>query len=370
MIPNYQVRIKDTAGAVTHVLAGTGSSRGVLSNIYCECVLNGSGSHRISYRGDVSIGLDVGLDYRVEVYKRFPGIVGWHLVYEGLHRTWDFQADTDGGEMFTSYGSGLNTLLSRRIIAAYATTAGADKSGPAETVIKEYVDENAGPGAGDRAFVGFEVQTDGGTGNDWEGSRAWQNLLEVCQDIANAGGGDFQIKSSDTGPATVRFRWYPGQLGYDRTLGNSGGLDPVIFSLERNNMLTPVLSLNHGSEFNVVYVLGQGEGVTRSVVIASNPDSIAYSPWNLIEVARQATGEDTADGLETVGAEELVDGLARQSTTFEAAQTPDCTLHVDYHLGDIVTALYHQRVDKKITKTTIDVNENTETVKLELSDVP
>lgn len=368
MIPNYQVRFKDTLGAVTHVLAGTGTSRGGLKRVYFENVVNGSGSHRISLRGDMSIGLEVGLDYQVEVWKKPVGLPSWKLVYEGLHRTWTWQADNDGDETFTSYGSGYNSLLARRIVAAYATTTGSDKSDKAETVIKEFVNENIGPGAVARALTGLTVQADSARGNDWEGSRAWQNLLEVCQDIAKSGGGDFAVIG--TGPATFEFRWYDGQLGVDRTLGNAGGNDPIIFSLQRNNMLTPLLSLNHGQEFNTVYVLGQGEGVARTVVVTSDPTSIAYSPWNLIEVSRQATGETTTDGLETVGAQELSDGLADRSVTFEAAQTPDCAFGVHYNLGDIITAMYHQRVDKKITKVTVDVGENDESINLELADVP
>lgn len=367
MIPNYQVRFKDISGAITHVLSGTGTSRGGLDSIEFDNVVNGSGSHAIRIRGDTSLALEIGLDYQVEVWKRATGLNAWTLVYEGLHRTWVWQSDSSGDEVFTSYGSGYNSLLSRRIIAAYAGTAKSSKSGKAETVIKEYVNENAAVGAvADRVIQGLTAQANSSRGNNWCGGRSWRNLLEVCQDIAYAGDGDFNIVG--TGPATFEFRWYPGQLGSDRTLGNTAGNDPVIFSLQRNNMIIPVLSVNHGQEFNYVYVLGQGEGTDRQVVAISNTNSATQSPWNRVEIARQATNETTVNGLATVGAEELMNGLASQSVTFDAAQTPECAFGVHYNLGDIITALYHQRVDKKITKVTVSVGEDKESIKLELSD--
>lgn len=365
MIPNYQVRFKDAAGNVTHVLAGTGSERGGLSGIVCDCVVNGVGSHAITLKGDLNIANEIGLDYIVEVWHRPPGYSVWVLAYEGLHRTWVWTADSSGEEQFTSYGHGYNGLLSRRIIAAYASTAGSDKSGKAETVIKEYVNENAGPGAiATRQLPGLSIQATGSGGNNWEGKRSWRNLLEVCQEIAYAGGGDFQIVG--TGPATFEFRWYTGQLGSVRTIGSA---DPVVFSLQRNNMLQPTLSVNHGQEFNMVYVLGQGEEAARTVVLASNPAASGASPWNTIEVSRQATNEDTVDGLTSTGVAELRNGLAQQNITFKVAQMPDCAYGVHYFLGDVISALYHQRVDKKIVRVGLNISSDREDVELELADV-
>jgi hypothetical protein len=316
----------------------------------------------------MTMALEIGLDYQVEVWKRFSVYTGWVKVYEGFHRTWVWQSDNNGSEMFTSYGAGYASLLARRIVAAYAGTVESSKSGKAETVIKEYVNENAGPGAStDRVMPGLYVEMDGQTGNDWQGGRSWNNLLEVCQDIANSGGGDFEVVG--IGPSMYVFRWHTGQLGYDRTLGNLYGNDPVIFSLQRNNMLTPVLSINNGQEYNCVYVLGQGEGTDRQVMIMHDASAVSSSPWNRVEVSRQATNEETEEALQTVGAEELTNGGAKTSVTFEASQTPASAFGIHYGLGDLVTAIYHQRVDKKIVKVSVAVGDNDESIRLEMSDV-
>lgn len=368
MIPNYQVRFKDHSGQITHVLAGTGSSHGGISSIQFDNVVNGSGSHAIAIRGDIAIGLELGLDYQVEVWRMPMGSTTWVLAYEGFHRTYVWQADNAGGEQFISYGSGYNSLLTRRIIAAYATSAGSEKSGKAESVIKEYVNENLGPGAAvARQATGLVIQADGSSGDDWAGARSWDNLLEVCQDIANAGGGDFRIVG--TGPATFEFRWYYGQMGLDRTLGNVAGNTPVVFSLQRNNMLTPLLSVNHGQEINTVYVLGPGEGLERFVLAVGDINAATASPWNRCEVSRQATNESTTDGLTAVGASELMVGQAQQSMTFEVAQDPACAFGIHYELGDVITALYHQQVDKKIVRASTSVDADRESIKLELADV-
>lgn len=365
MIPNYQVRFKDTNGTVTHVLAGTGAYHGGLSSITCESSVNGTGSHAIAIAGDLLIADEVGLDYQVEVWRRPVGMRTWVLAYEGLHRTWTWQADDAGNEQFISYGSGYNTLLTRRVIAAYAGTAESDKTGKAESVIKEYVNENIGPGAAvTRQMPGMVVQTGSGGGADWTGSRAWRTLLEVCQDIAYAGGGDFQVVG--IGPAQFEFRWYNGQLGTDRTLGSA---NPVVFSLQRNNMLRPVLSVNHGQEYNCIYVLGQGDGASRTVVLVTDDVAMSASPWNRIEVSRQATSEDSLAGLASVGAAEMRNGLAQFGVGLNVAQTPECAYGVHYFLGDLVTALYYRRVDKKIVRVGLNVSADKEDITVELADV-
>lgn len=363
---NYQVRFRDTSGNVTHVLAGVGSEHGGLTSITCENVVNGVGSHAITIKGDLSMADEIGLDYIAEIWRKPPGSSAWVQVYVGLHRTWVWSSDSKGEEQFTSYGHGLNGLLSRRIIAAYAGSAGSDKTGKAEQVIKAYVNENLGPGAAaGRQFPGMTVQASGSGGNDWQGSRSWRNLLEVCQDLAYAGGGDFQIIS--TGPATFEFRWYTGQLGTSRIIGSS---TPIVFSPQRNNMLQPVLSVNHGQEFNVVYVLGPGEEAARLVIVASNAAAVALSPWNRIEVARQATNESTPEALADVGVAELRSGVASDAITFSVVQTPECAYGVHYFLGDIISALYRKRVDKKIVRVTVNVSADKEDIQVELADVP
>lgn len=75
------------------------------------------------------------------------------------------------------------------------------------------------------------------------------------------------------------------------------------------------------------------------------------------------------NGLISTGQAELRNGLARQSVSFGVAQTPSCAYGVHYFLGDIISALYHQRIDKKIVRVGLNVSPDKEDIQVELADV-
>jgi hypothetical protein len=124
------------------------------------------------------------------------GIV-WHRDWAGFIGDPDVYDDEDGAPHVIVSGRGLNDLLDRTDVRAFAGTAGSEKAGAAETVIKEYVYEQAGPGAGVRARPGLTIEADAATGNTVRLQRSYRNLLTVCQDVAAIGGGDFDIVQTD-----------------------------------------------------------------------------------------------------------------------------------------------------------------------------
>ena len=161
---------------------------------------------------------------RFEVYRSVPDCgLDYYREFEGLHETQRRSIESSGIRIFTSEGVGLNGLLPRRDIAYNAGTIGAEKSAPAETVMKEYVNENCGGGAtviGGRYFdcsgvtyeipgnmSDFYIDTDQGRGITWEGTRAFNNLMDVLKDISEFALMDFQIVSY--GDAGVLFKVYP-----------------------------------------------------------------------------------------------------------------------------------------------------------------
>ncbi len=168
------------------------------------------------------------LDAKVEVWRSINGRIDWYREFEGLHRVTTRSIDENGNKLFVSSGSGLNDFLGRTAICYKAGTIRADKNAPAETVMKEYAEENCGMTA-DSTVVGrlsqgglpgFTVETDFGRGKSWYGSKAYENLLEALKDIANDTGVDFQVHSN--GLAQWIFRTYINQLGNDRTATNIG----------------------------------------------------------------------------------------------------------------------------------------------------
>lgn len=358
----YQLRLKDETGAVVAItddFAQLGYTKRV----------NAPGTFVLAMQGANPFLADIGLDYQLEAWRADAvNSIAWQLDFEGLLRTETRQRDAQGKEEITLYGVGYAELLARRIILGFAGTAFTEKTGLAEAVMKQFVTEQCVASAVVRVIAGLTVQAPGGTGNAVTVARAWRNLLEVLQEIALIGGGDFAVVG--TGAGTFQFRWYLGQLGDDRTEGN-GVNPPVIFSIGFGNMAIPVYSLARTEEVDAIYVGGQGEGVARNVRERTDPAAIADSPWNRREIFLDARNEATNAGLDSKGDRGLQEFAAQESFAFKVIQTATCLYGRDYFLGDLVTAKYGAITrNKKIVGVTVSVQTNRENIELELADVP
>ncbi len=293
--------------------------------------------HKVNEAGTYALTIDATIDDRcdlfevdgqVEIWRRLPGYE-WYKEFEGFHRSATYAMDASGRETYISSGVGYNDLLARRIIAEYAGSAGANKSGKAETVIKRYVDEQAGPSAdaGDR-IAGLTIETDSGRGNDVAIVASYRNLLEVCQEIAAIGGGDFAIVG--TGDAEWQFRWYDGQLGTDRR-------STTVFATGFGNMENPKLETNP-ARANYVLVAGQGEGSERQWTTV--PTVNAPTGIDRRTVFRDARDAPTKAVRLVRGEAELKTGKATTALTFGIIQTERYQYGQHYFLGDLVTARY------------------------------
>jgi len=307
--------------------------------------------------------MNYGLDYIVDILFRPFGSATWLTDYSGFHRTAVWQADSEGNQIFTSHGFDHKHLLTRRVIDAAVGSAGAFKSGPAETVAKAYVNENLGPGAGTRAFTGFSVEGNSATGNSWEGDRALENVLEVLQEIAAVAGGAFdvvRVEPPNSAPQ-FEFRWYQSHIGTDKTAGMP---NQVVFSVANGNMLVPVSSYNRSNEHTAVYVIGQNM-ITERVI---DPLRSLESKWNVVETVRRATDETTVAALVAIGNDWLdTDGI-KQSLAFQILQTNELVYGVDYIVGDTITGIYRQRVDKLFRGVNVNVSGDSYTVSVTLAD--
>lgn len=330
------------------------------------------------------------LDALVEVWREDRAAVPAIPRYRDLdafHRTGVRQTLASGLETFTSYGTGMADLLARRAIAYPAQSAGALKSGAGETVMKAFVEENAGPSAtvangrlAGGVTQGLTVEADAGRGSAWDGSRQNKGLLETCQEIAVATGIDFGVlRSTPPAPLGFSFRVKAYPWGDDRTAvginaatgRNAAGNAPVIFAVGFANMGAPVYSLNRGSEVNAVIVLGQGLESQRAFEERTNATAIAASPWNRREVIRNANQESTAAGLQSVGDAVLEELQARESFSFTVLQTNACRYGREYFVGDTVTARYHgTERHYQIREVTIVVEGGSEVISVTVANVP
>jgi len=346
MAARYKIHLKDQSGDLVAIFDDFTSL---------------SISHRINSIDTCNFSIDdddsriplFELDGQIEVYRSFPAFgVDWYLEFEGFHRTFNRQIFENGNRYYSSFARGYNDLLTRRIVAYYAGTDQASKSGVGETVMKEYVDENCGPGAtsppriSDGVTAGFTIEADSALGDTWEGSKAYIDVLSACQDIANKSGIDFKVRGN--GAAQFIFRTYDGQLGddrsvvgLDRTTGlNAEGNAPIIFTVSRGNMGEPVYSLKRMAEGNLCFVLGEGVESDREIVERSDTDAIDDSPWNRREFSRDARNRSTTAGYESAGDAALEENQAEETFSFKPIQIESTLYGRDYFFGDIITGRY------------------------------
>jgi hypothetical protein len=314
--------------------------------------VNGVGSFELTIALPDARNLKFELDGIVQLYRKVPGCsVDWYSEFMGFHRRIFDSVDEKGVQLFTSSGVGFNDLLARTIINYPPDTIKAYKDAPAETAMKEYAEENCGASAtvangreSSGVLPDFQVETDTASGADWEGDRAWQNLLDVEQEIARFADIDFAVNWDDSSKK-FKFQTYVDQYGEDRTITgidpatgkNSAGNYPVIFSLERGNLRSINRNFNRISESNVVVVTGDGDGATVDVEVRSAATT-TDSPWNRREVCRPQAG--FVSEMQIYGDGELADLAAKDILTFSPLSQSSCLYGKHYFLGDKVSVLF------------------------------
>ncbi len=378
MATRYQIVLKNLAGAQVALITDWRSL------IYTRRV-NGVGGYVLTIDGDSDLIDLFELDGQVEIYRRDQSATppfDWTLDFEGFHRTEVRSTDERGLSRYSSQGIDYTDLIERRRIRFRKGSAGADKTGVGETVIKAYVNENAGPSATvalgrltEGVTTGLVIQADGAAGSAWTGSRPFRPLLDVIREISRAATVDFDIVG--TGPATFKFNAQARPIGIDRTNNgidpltglNAAGNAPVVFSLAFGNMQRPSYALNRIGEATSILVLGQGTEGSRVVVERTSTD-ITASTWNRLEVDKNANQENTAAGLNAVG-DAMLDKLqAAETFDFDALEVVSLRYGRDYFVGDLVTAEYQGiERDKQIIAAEITMAEGVETISLELADV-
>jgi len=347
----YQVRVKSAAGVLQAIIGQEN-----IADIAFARVVNGVGWHVLKVA--IDMGDHFESDGQIEVWRNVDDY-GWYLEYEGLHLEGTWAADAQMVETFTSRGAGYNDLLVRRCIAAHAGTPQTSKNGAAETIAKAFVDEQlVSPAEASRAMPEMSIEVNAGAGNVIRVDRAYRNVLEVLQEIARIGGGDFDIVG--IGGGDYEFRWYNGQRGTDRRA-------TIIFSTAFGNMLTPRLAVIPATA-STVLVIGEGEGVARAW--EWRPPLPGPVGMARREIVRDARDTDSADVMQRRGDAELERHRGRTELSFRAAQTMAYRYGVHYHFGDLVSAWYRgDSYDMQIVGVEISFGSMAERVEVVLEDV-
>lgn len=339
-IPSYEIRVYDHDGVLVNLIS-------VYEYLEFSQRINDSWSHilRLNLASEDDrldfFREDLVRDYIFEVYRVDPVVVPIEseLVYEGLHRTIVDQIKQDGSVLLTLYGTGYTQFLKRRVIVPLVTEENSVKTGPAETAIKDFVDEQAiNPTDTNRIIPGLSNEVDSGVGDTATYSARYTNLFTAVTRLAEQGGVDFGItKDTDVGTFELQVRelW-----GTDRRVGNADGNVPTIFDVTLNNMIIPILSHRGSDETNFVYIGGQGQGIDRVIRELEDTSASGVSPWNRHESFVDARNEADSNGLDTRGQAYLNEHRAAIELTFNVAQTLGTRWLQNWELGDIITARY------------------------------
>lgn len=218
----------------------------------------------------------------------------------------------------------LEDRLVRPCAPPYTATDYDVRTGAAETVIRAYVDANAGPGAAvERQVPGLTLAADGAHGSTVTGRGRWDVLGDLLRSLATAGG-DLGFRVVQSGATLVFEVYVPTDLS-----------DSVIFSPELGN-LRGFSYAPTAPEADWIVAAGSGEGAAR--VIRESGDNDAIVRWNRrIEAFRDRRDTSDLGELDQSIDEELANKAEKTVLTITPVDTEAVAYLADYTLGDKVS---------------------------------
>lgn len=281
--------------------------------------------------GRFMIDLPMGGTAATELVKDHAGIIiekNDVAIFSGdvqiRERMWD-----SGQDVVILAGSDDTQWLDRRLALPsappYTASAYDIRTDVAETVLKEYVDNNAGPSAaGYRQVPGLTIEADAATGSTVTGKARFDSLLLLCQELALAGGDlGFKIIQSGSG---LEFQVF---VPTDKTT-------TAVFSKERGNLLA-FHYRQETAKTNYVVAGGGGEGVARTFRERGYSASIVQ--WGRTETFKDQRHTTNNIELRQAVGEELFRGRQQTSLSITPEDTDALAYPTDYNLGDKVTVM-------------------------------
>lgn len=206
----------------------------------------------------------------------------------------------------------------------YTAQATDTRTGPAETVLKGFVNDNAGPNApAARRLTGLTIAPDTALGASVTRSARFDNLVQLLIDTALQGGGlGFRVAQVDT---SLQFQVYQ---PVDRT-------QSAIFSFGRGN-LRDYDYLSASPDANYVIVGGAGEGTARTFVEGGDSASIVFYGERIEDFVDERSVSGTTE-LAQRRDKELAEKASKTSLKVTPIDTAGLAFGRDYFLGDQVT---------------------------------
>jgi hypothetical protein len=292
-------------------------------------------------------------DVRIEVWRSFGGIEVLETDTQWILRKVSFDKDT---EMLTlSCKSGLE-LINRRIIAYDAGTSQSVKTGLADDIIVEFVDENLGGSATDSARDWSDlilIRSAPGNGPTIHKAASRRNLLKTIQEIAQQatvqGTPTFFDINYLPASKVFEFRTYTQQRGFDRSIGQTS----LVFSPEYGNLANVIREDIYTNEITYAYAAGQGQADERVVVSASDTTRIGFSPFGRIEVVSDSRNTSNTDQLNAEAETRVRIGRPIRTFSGQIINKPGSEYGLDWFWGDKVRV----EIDGEVLTARIDAIE-------------
>jgi hypothetical protein len=289
---------------------------------------------RFNTVGSFALDLPTDCDASRYLIKNKTGIIvkkDGKPIFSGtvLSRNRSFSAS---GDTMTFSGNDDNAYLSYRL--AYPVISGdfslGDydvRTGAAETVMKQYVDVNAGPSAPITDRRVFSIEADAGLGSIVTGRGRFETLLDLLSSLAlNGGGLGFRVVQVDD---QLQFQVYQPS---DKT--RSAFFSPLLGNLSAFDYS------NDYPEANMIIVGGGGEGASRIIKWKQDNESIVNFGRFESFVDQRNTSDDAE--LEQSVDEALTNGAEKNTFNFTPIDTPQLAFGRDYGLGDKVSVVITQ----------------------------
>jgi hypothetical protein len=201
------------------------------------------------------------------------------------------------------------------------------RTGPAESIIKQYVDANIGSRSQSNRKQNITIETDQARGTTVTGNARFNTLLDLCGTLALAGGGlGFRVVQNGN---TMQFQVYQPT---DKTTS-------VIFS----PLLGNLIDFNYtetSPQANYIIAGGTGQGVDRTTY--ENGDSTSIATYGRIEeFLDQRNTTDMAQLQQSVDTE-LSQKANQTNLSMTTIDTEGMAFIHDYNLGDKVIAILTQ----------------------------
>lgn len=288
-------------------------------------------------------------------YQKDPLRPGWYRDFSGFLMTAPILLQAaDGTYTSQFYGRGLNDWLYSEYIDYTPGAPQTRKNGPAETVAKQMVDENIGPGAGvdqggqSRVRPGLSVEVDAATGATWNAQRSRKLLGDVLQEVGDVGPGDYMI--IQVGDAAFEFQWRYPHWGVDKRV-NNGVRRPMLFSARLGNVESVKSAISYLGAASTVTAYGQGIGadLLPATVYDHTLTNDTLRARRAILRASRSSGEDP--DLEAYALAALYENGPDISVDIVSKELQTSRYNVHWQLGDLVTVedtVYGRRIDRKV----------------------